>query len=177
MSFHGTEAKLIQLQADAIGIPLLQKETTKSGYEWEFKEAVRSLIPKGIRGMIFGGIHLIEHRDWVYRVCGELGIETVEPLWRKDPEKILLEFLKADFKATIVSAESDLFDGEWIGRNVDREFLKYLKTNNIDVCGENGEYHTFVTDGPLFDKKIKINRSKVVLREGYWLLDTLEYSV
>ncbi|NIM45842.1 MAG: ATP pyrophosphatase, partial [Nitrososphaeria archaeon] len=56
-----------------------------------------------------------EHRDWVYRVCGELGIETVEPLWRKDPEKILLEFLKADFKATIVSAESDLFDGEWIG--------------------------------------------------------------
>jgi len=125
--------------------------------------------------MVFGDIYLEENRNWVERVCEELGVEVVEPLWGKDPEKILLGFIDAGFEAMIVSANSDLFGEEWIGRKVNRDFLKYLKDNNIDLCGENGEYHTFVTDGPLFKRKIKISKSKTIMREGYWLLDTLEY--
>lgn len=175
--FHGTEAKLIQLQAEAIGIPLLQRETTANGYEQEFKEAVKSLIPKGVEGMVFGDVYLQEHRDWVERVCKELGIEAIEPLWRKDPEKILLEFIDARFEAIIVSAKANLFGEEWIGQKVNREFLKYLKSHKIDICGENGEYHTLVTDGPLFRKKINITKSKSIIRDGYRLLDTLEYSL
>ena len=177
VSFHGTEAKLIQLQAEAIGIPLLQKETTWNGYEEEFKEAVKSLIPHGVEGMVFGDIYLQEHRDWVERVCGELGIEAVEPLWGRDREEVLIEFMDAGFEATIVSANSDLFDEEGIGRRVDMDFLRYLKDNNIDACGENCEYHTFVTNGPLFNKEIRIKKSKTIKRRGYWLLDTIEYSI
>lgn len=177
VSFHGTEAKLIQLQAQALGMPLLQKETTWNGYEQEFKEAVRSLIPNGIRGMVFGDIYLQEHKDWVNRVCGELGIEAIEPLWGKEPEEIFLDFIDRGFEAIIVSARSNLFSEGWIGRKVDREFLKYLKENNIDICGENGEYHTFVTGGPMFKRKITINESRSIMRDGYWFLDTLEYSL
>lgn len=177
VSFHGTEDKLIQLQAKAIGISLIQKETTWNGYEQEFKEAVRSLIPNGINGMIFGDIHLQEHRDWVHRVCKELGIEKIEPLWGKDPENILLEFIDAGFEAIIVSSKADLIGKKWIGRKIDRDFLKYLKNNNIDICGENGEYHTFVTDCPLFKKKIIINKSRSIMRDNHWFLDTLEYSL
>jgi len=81
VSFHGTEAKLIKLQSEALEIPLLQKETTPDGYEKEFKEAVRGLIPKGIKGIIFGDVYLEEHKKWAERVCNELGIEAVEPLW------------------------------------------------------------------------------------------------
>ena len=77
----------------------------------------------------------------------------------------------------IVCAKSTLFDDKWIGRKVDREFLNYLKDNNIDLCGENGEYHTFVTDGPIFQKRIKITKSQPITRDGYRLLDTLEYSL
>ena len=170
VSFHGTEAKLIQLQSEAIHIPLLQKETTWNGYENEFKEAVKSLIPDGVQGMIFGDIYLQEHKDWVERVCRELGIEAVEPLWKKVPEEIILEFIDAGFEAIIVSAKADLFGKEWIGKRVDREFLRYLKDNNIDACGENGEYHTFVTDGPMFRKKIKIDMNMPIMRDGYWFL-------
>ncbi len=170
VSFHGTEAKLIQLQSEAIRIPLLQKETTWNGYENEFKEAVKSLIPDGVQGMIFGDIYLQEHRDWVERVCGELGIKAMEPLWGKEPEKILLEFIDAGFEAIIVSAKADLFGKEWIGQRVDRDFLRYLKDNNIDACGENGEYHTFVTYGPMFRKKIKIDMNMPIMRDGYWFL-------
>ena len=177
VSFHGTEAKLIQLQAEAAGMLLLQKETTPGGYEQEFKEAVKILIPDGIKGMVFGDIYLQEHKEWVERVCGELGIEPVEPLWREDPEETLLEFIDAGFEALIVSAECDLFGKEWIGRRVDREFLKYLKENGIDLCGENGEYHTLVTAGPIFKKKIRISKTRSVRRDSHWFLDTLEYSL
>ncbi len=177
VSFHGTEDRLIQLQAEALGIPLLQKETTGNGYEQEFKEAVQSLIPKGIKGMIFGDIYLQEHKDWVERVCGELGIEAVEPLWGEEPEKILLEFIDAGFEAIIVSAKADLFGKEWIGQKVDRDFFKYVKENSIDICGENGEYHTLVVNGPVFKRKIRITESKSITRDGYWFLDTVEYSL
>jgi len=177
VSFHGTEAKLIQLQAKTIDIPLLQKETTWNGYEQEFKDAVKSLIPDGVTGMVFGDIYLPEQKDWVERVCRELGIEVIEPLWGRGPERILLEFIDAGFEAMIVSATSTLFDDKWIGHRVDREFLNYLKDNNIDLCGENGEYHTFVTDGPIFQKRIKITKSQPITRDGYWFLDTLEYSL
>jgi len=176
VSFHGTEAKLIQLQAEAIGIPLLQKETTWNGYEREFKDAVRSLIPDGVEGMVFGDIYLQEHKDWVERVCGELGIEAIEPLWGQEPEKILLEFINTGFEAMIVSAKADLFGEAWIGHKVDREFLRYLQDRNIDVCGENGEYHTLVTCAPMFKGKIKITRSRPIVRDDYRFLDTLKYS-
>jgi uncharacterized protein (TIGR00290 family) len=177
VSFHGTEDRLIQLQAKALGIPLLQKETTGNGYEQEFKEAVRSLIPEGIKGMIFGDIYLQEHKDWVERVCGELGIQAVEPLWGEEPEKILLEFIDAGFEAIIVSAKADIFGKEVIGRKIDRDFFKYVKENSIDICGENGEYHTLVVNGPVFKKKIRITESKTITRDGYWFLDTVEYSL
>jgi len=177
VSFHGTEAKLIQLQAEALGIPLVQKETTGDEYEQEFKEAVRSLIPNGIRGMIFGDIYLQEHKDWVERVCGELGIGAIEPLWGKEPERILLDFVNTGFEAIIVSAKSELLGKEWIGQKVDKEFFNYLRENGIDVCGENGEYHTLVLNGPMFKKKIRIRKAKSIRRDGYWFLDTLEYSL
>lgn len=109
--FHGTEAKLIQLQAEATGIPLFQKETTGEGFEQEVKAAIGNLIFEGIEGMICGDIYLEENRALMER-----------------------------------------------------------------ICGENGEYHTFVTCGPLFKKKIKITSSRTIKRDHFWFLDILEYS-
>ena len=177
VSFHGTEARLIQLQSQAIGIPLLQKETTPNGYESEFKEAVKSLLPNGIKGMVFGDIFLDEHREWVERVCGELGIKAVEPLWNKRSEEVLADFIAAGFEAIIVSAKAELIDEDWVGRRVSRDFLNYLKGKNIDVCGENGEYHTLVINGPLFKRRIEIIETRTINRNNYWFLDTVKYQL
>lgn len=177
VSFHGTEGRLIQLQSQALGIPLLQKETTWDGYEQEFKEAVKSLMPAGVEGMIFGDIYLEEHKNWVERVCSELGIKAVEPLWGRAPEDVLSAFIEAGFEAVIVSAKSDLIDQSWVGRVVDKAFIEYLKEKNIDVCGENGEYHTLVTSGPLFDGRIQLFESRVIKRDNYWFLDTVRYGL
>jgi len=177
VSFHGTEARLIQLQSQAIGIPLLQKETTRDGYEQEFKEAVRGLIPCGVTGMVFGDIYLQEHKDWVERVCNDLDIEAVLPLWGMSAEEILSGFIEKGFEAVIVSAKSDVIDDDWIGRRVDKAFVEYLKRKNIDICGENGEYHTLVTNGPIFNRRIRLIESKVISRNNYWFLDTIRYEL
>lgn len=175
VSFHGTESRLIQLQSQSLGIPLLQRETTWNGYEQEFRGAVRSLLPEGIKGMVFGDIYLQEHKDWVERVCGDLGIEAVEPLWDKNPENVFTDFIDAGFEAIIVSAKAELIDEGWIGQQVDRKFMEYLKAKNIDLCGENGEYHTLVVDGPLFNRRIEIMESRTISRDNYWFLDTGKY--
>jgi diphthine-ammonia ligase len=175
VSFHGTEAKLIQLQSQAIGIPLLQKQTTWEEYEQEFKEAVQSLLPQGIKGVVFGDIYLDEHKEWVERVCGELGIAAIEPLWNKDTEEVFTGFIDAGFEAIIVSASDQLIDRGWVGQRLDRKFLTYLKTRDVDLCGENGEYHTLVVNGPLFKRRIEITESKTINRDNRWLLDTVKY--
>ena len=175
VSFHGTESRLIQLQSRAIGIPLLQKETTRDGYEAEFKEAVLSLLPRGIQGMVFGDIYLDEHKEWVERVCADLGIEAIEPLWAKSTEDILTDFIDAGFEAVIVSARAELIDEGWLGKRLDRNFIGYLKAKSIDLCGENGEYHTLVVSGPLFKRRIDITESQTIKRENYWFLDTRRY--
>lgn len=174
--FHGIEDRLLKLQAQVIGIPIAQKETTPDGYEREFKEVVRSLLPDGIEGMVFGDIYLQEHKDWVERVCGVLGIKAIEPLWGQKPEDILLDFIGYGFKALVVGANGSLMDKEWIGRQIDKKFLKDLKEKgDVDLCGENGEFHTFVTDGPLFRKRIKILKGQTISRDSYWFLDIQRY--
>ncbi len=175
VSFHGTETGLIQLQAESIGTRLCQKETTKGFYEREFKEAIRSLIPDGIEGMVFGDIYMQEHRDWTERVCAEVGIEAIEPLWGRDTEDVLSEFIDAGFQAVIIGAQARVIDAEWIGRRVDRDFIEYLKNKNICPCGEKGEYHTLVINGPIFNKKIEIIEARTIARDNHWFLDTCKY--
>ncbi len=125
--------------------------------------------------MVFGDIYLQEHRDWIERVCGEVGIIPVMPLWGIAPERILAEFIEAGFEAVIVSVKADIFSKEWLGRKIDHGVLSDLKKlapgKRVDVCGEQGEYHTLVVDGPLFGKRLQITYGDTVQRNGYWFLD------
>lgn len=175
--FHGTEAALIRCQAELAGLRLLQGETSDKDYEGGFKKAAGTFLPH-IKGMVFGDIYVDEHRQWVERVCGEMGIEAIEPLWKEDTGKLMREFLDSGFEAVIVSGMKEFIDREWIGRKIDDGFLKYLKGRpDADLCGEKGEYHTFVTAGPLFKGRIEITESEVIERDGYWFLDTKEYGI
>ncbi|MBU2541167.1 MAG: diphthine--ammonia ligase [Candidatus Omnitrophica bacterium] len=180
--FHGIEARLLKLQAELVGIPLVQKEVSPDmkKYEQEFKQAVNELKDKGIREMVFGDIYLDEHKIWVERVCKEIGIKPIEPLWNLSPEKIVEDFINLGFKAIVVSCKADMFGKEFIGRYVDKDFLKELTARGICPCGENGEFHTFIVDGPIFKKRIEITESQTVLKKGfweYWFLDIKKYQV
>ncbi|MFC1624113.1 diphthine--ammonia ligase [Candidatus Omnitrophota bacterium] len=180
-SFHGIEAELLKLQAELVGIPLVQKEVTPDmkKYEEEFKEAVSLLKAKGIKKMVFGDIYLSDQINWVERVCKDLGIQPIEPLWGASPHRILEEFIDLGFKTIVVSCKADLFGKDFVGRCIDNDFLNELRDKDICPCGENGEFHTLVVDGPIFKRKIEILKSEPVLKEGfwkYWFLDIKEYN-
>ncbi len=175
---HGVSSALLRAQADAMGIPIIQRKTTWESYERVFKRAVSELKKKGVKIGIFGDIDLQEHRDWVERVCKEIEIKPLLPLWKEDREELLKEFIRIGFKAIVVATKADLLGKEWLGRKIDEEFIKDLKKlNGVDLCGEKGEYHTFVTDGPLFKKRIEITKSKKVLRKNHWFLEISEWKL
>jgi uncharacterized protein (TIGR00290 family) len=175
--FHGLKDTLVQAQSEALGIPLLQKETTGENYEQEFKDIIKTVIPKGIEGVVFGDIFL-HMREWADKVCADLKIQSIEPLCDHGSEEILLDFIDSGFEAIVVATQANLLDEKWLGRKLDKSFLKDLKSlKNIDVCGENGEYHTLVIDGPIFKKRIDISKTEKILRDGYWFLDIQEYKL
>jgi uncharacterized protein (TIGR00290 family) len=178
---HVQPVELLQAQSQAIGIPLVQRQTTMANYETEFKNALLSLKQGGVTGGVFGDIDFEAHRQWINRICGEVDITPHLPLWGQAQERILSCFIASGFEAVVVVAKADLFDEEWLGRKIDLDFLSYLselsQRYGIQLCGEAGEYHTFVTDGPLFDQRIEILETSTVLREGYWFLEISEHSL
>ena len=176
--FHGVTTALIRAQAKAIGLPLLQNETAADHYEADFKHGIASLRTDNISGLVFGDIHLERCREWAENVCQELGLQLVEPLWGRSTEEVLLDFIEGGFRGVVVSTQADVLDEEWVGRQIDRAFLRDLKSiGNVDLCGENGEYHTFVFDGPLFQQRVVILETRKVLRDGFWFLDIKSYAL
>ena len=174
---HEINTGLLTAQSEAIGIPILN--IGFESYEQEFKKVVRNLNENGaeIKGAVFG--HIETHKDLVDRICSDLGINLYLPLWKQNSEQIITDFLEAGFEAIIVSAKADLFGKEWLGRKIDDKFVSDLCSYNeaIDPCGENGEFHTLVTDGPMFKNKLRIVNSEEILRDGLWLMDISKYTI
>jgi len=174
---HGLDRKLIALQAQAMGLPILQQKVTWETYEAGFKKALAELKLKGTTGLITGDIYLQEHKDWIDRVCSESGVKAVLPLWGMDSARLLAEFIDVGFKAIVVSVKTQVLGKEWLGRQVDKKLASELEQLAIDVCGEAGEFHTFVYDGPIFKKPIKIGKASPISRNNHCTLDITEYSL
>ena len=165
---HGIKARVLESQSKAIGIPLIQVKTSWENYEENFKKAVMELKEKGIRGGVFGDMDLEEHRKWVKRVCAELEIKPLLPLWGIKPDELLADFWNLGFKAIVVATR---LEQSLLGKNVDKAFLAEIKRFGCHPCGENGEYHTFVTDGPIFKQPLKVIPGKKEKRDSVWFLE------
>ena len=175
---HGISSELLRLQAKTIGLPIIQRRTTWKTYEKKFKKVVLEFKKKGINAGIFGDIDLQAHRGWIERVCKECGIKPLFPLWQRARKEVLQEFIYSGFKAVVVAVKADVLGSMWVGREIDEEFIEELrKLDNVDLCGEAGEYHTFVLSGPIFKKRIKILKTERIQRDKSWFLNILKYEV
>jgi len=176
---HGLPAKLIVKQAGLIGIRLVQKAMPKEEYETEFKSLISEWKKKeGIEGIVFGDIYLKEHKDWIDRVCRELKVKAILPLWDRDTKELILEILDSGFKSIVVATKADLLGKEWLGRSLNKKFIQELNPE-IDPCGEKGEFHTLVVDGPMFSKPIQILEAEPVIKERFgkhWFLEIKKYN-
>lgn len=172
---HELNSGVIQAQSDATGIPLIRRDF--DSYEQEFKKVVSGLRKQGERvdSAVFG--HIQTHENLVERICRDLNLEVVMPLWKKDPSVLLREMIDAGFEMIVVSTKACVMGKEWLGRTIDEEFSRDLcqMAVPVDPCGENGEFHTLVIDGPLFQKRLKITSFDRVIRDGYWTMDIRDF--
>ena len=151
---HGLPPRLIRAQAEALGIPLLTRHASWATYEAQFIAATTELSAMGIGYGLFGDIDLEPHRVWEEKVCGAAGIEAVLPLWQEPRRRLVDEFLALAYRARVVCTNARWLDGSFCGRLFDAAFLRDLPAD-VDACGENGEFHTFVFDGPRFQKPVE----------------------
>jgi uncharacterized protein (TIGR00290 family) len=176
---HGVRATVVKRQAAALGIPILQRRTDGDNYESVFVKTLKELKKKGIEAGVFGDIDFAPHREWNERVCRPAGISAHLPLWQEDQNKLLEEFIAAGFKAVVIAVKADLLGKEFLGRIVDNKLLADIAALNkgITPCGEAGEFHTLVVDGPIFKKRLDIVASKIVSRGEHHFLEIVKIEV
>lgn len=173
--FHGIRAPLIAAQARELGIELIQDSTHPDDYEAVLLRVLRRLQRDGIGGIIFGNIHLADIRAWYEERVTALGFSYLEPLWGTPGPELLREFVERGYIARIVSIDLARTPEAWLGRTLDQSFIADVGGfPEIDPCGERGEYHTFVENGPLFGHPLTIDTGERVHMEGHALLEVTE---
>ncbi|QTD37491.1 diphthine--ammonia ligase [Polaribacter batillariae] len=167
VSMHGLREELLEKQTASLGIPLQKisfpANVTMTSYSDTMKTAMASLVEKEYKYAVFGDIFLEDLKQYRDSKLKEVGIKGIYPLWKKDTKEIITEFLALGFKAITVCVNAKLLGEEFVGRIIDEQFVKDLP-KNVDVCGENGEFHTFVFDGPNFNKPVDFIVGEKTLR-------------
>lgn len=168
VSMHGVREELLEQQANAIGLPLqklvLADQPSMEEYEAYMTNTIQELKAHHFTHAFFGDIFLEDLKKYRETQLARLGFNAVFPLWKKDTKELLHQFIDLGFKTILVCIKAELLDYSFAGRLIDKDFIKDLP-NNVDACGENGEFHTFVFDGPIFSKPILFEKGEVVFRE------------
>ena len=167
ITMHGVRRELLVEQAEKIGLPLMISEigaeTSMEDYNKKMKEATDSLKEEGFNHSIFGDIFLEDLKNYREEQLASVGIKAVFPLWQKNTRELMLQFIELGFKAVVVCTNSKYLDDSFCGRIINEEFVNDLP-DNVDPCGENGEFHTFVFDGPIFNSPVKFEIGEKVNR-------------
>ena len=146
---HAIPPALMQAQADSLGLPLVMRRAGWADYEAVFTAQLRAFAAQGLTHGLFGDIDLQPHRDWEEKVCAGAGLQAVLPLWQAPRRALVDELLALGYRARVVCVDRRFLAAEFCGREFDPAFIADLP-EGVDACGENGEFHTFVFDGPRF---------------------------
>lgn len=170
---HGLREDILQAQAEACGIPIVQREASIEHYEAVFRQAVGELREAGLEGVVFGDIDFAPHREWGERVCGDLRVEALYPLWDLPHEAVVAEVLAWDLRAMVVAARRDL-GRPWLGRFLDNAFVDDLHDHpDVSPAGEGGEFHTLVVGGPMFRRPLAYRLGEIFDLDGHVAVDVL----
>jgi uncharacterized protein (TIGR00290 family) len=167
ISMHGVREELLEMQAASIGIPLTKIVLHEFPSMDDYNDQMRSITTKfktaGIDHAIFGDIFLEDLRKYREEQLMQVGMKAVFPLWKMNTMELVNNFIKTGFKAIVVCTDERWLDRSFAGKIIDEEFIDSLPTN-VDPCGENGEFHSFVFDGPIFKYPIKFNIGEIVYK-------------
>ena len=166
---HGLSLHLLKKQSESLNIPLITRHASWEEYENNFITALKEIKKSKINIGVFGDIDIEDHKNWVKKVCNKNNMVEYLPLWKKSRRQIVTKFIDHGFKAIIVAVKDDkLLGKELLGREFDEDLLKIFEERGVDPAGENGEYHTLVTGGPIFKKDIEYKLKEKIFFSGYW---------
>ncbi|MBE6063034.1 MAG: diphthine--ammonia ligase [Clostridium butyricum] len=172
--FHRIPKSILESVSESLNIPLIKvKCSNGTVYEKEFEKALIHAKEQGAKYCIFGDIDIEQHKKWGVDRCNNVGIKSMFPLWQENREKIVNEFLDYGFKAIIKKVNLNALGMEFLGEILSKDIIIKIKEQGADPCGENGEYHTLVYDGPIFSKKIEFNVLGKEEVQGYGYLNVL----
>lgn len=167
ISMHGVRRNLLEAQAQAIGLPLdvveFEENVTMAVYNERMRAKVADLHASGYSHAVFGDLFLEDLKAYRDSKLAEVGVEGVYPLWKRDTTELFHYFLASGFKAIVVCCNLDHLPESFCGRDLDLDFLQDLPAG-VDPCGENGEFHTFCYDGPIFSNPLAVRRGERTLR-------------
>jgi len=176
ISMHGVRRVLLERQAESIGLPLhavlIPPQCVNATYEARMNEALNEHLGRGVHRVAFGDIFLEDLRVYREQNLARIGMEALFPIWKRDSHELAREFLRLGFQAITVCVDPRVLDSSFAGRVLDESFFADLPPG-IDPCGENGEFHTFVFDGPVFQTPIRFVTGEKVLRDGFYFCDLL----
>lgn len=176
ISMHGVRRLLLRAQASSLGLPLqeiwITKNSSNAVYEQRMRATLEKYLEMGVTRVAFGDLFLADIRSYRETRLGEIGMKGVFPLWHRKTDRLARLFVDLGFKAVTCCVDSRTLSKDFCGILYDREFLNRLP-EGVDPCGENGEFHTFVFDGPIFRRRINFDLGKVVSREGFYFADLL----
>jgi len=168
ISMHGVSRILLEQQADSLGVPLekifISRNSSHEEYETSMREVLTKYGEAGVSSVVFGDIFLETVKEYREDNLKKVGMKGIFPLWGKDTAKLAQEFIDLGFKAIVTCVDSRMLDKKFVGSTYDKRFLRELHPDT-DPCGENGEFHSFVYDGPLFRERISCARGDIVLRD------------
>jgi uncharacterized protein (TIGR00290 family) len=180
ISMHGVRRSLLQDQAEAIGLPLVEVEipprASNADYESAMKETLLTFQQDGVRRAAFGDLFLTDIREYRERQMALIDMECLFPVWGRDTRQLASDFVADGFRAVLCCVDPNQLDPAFCGRKIDDTFLDELP-DGCDHCGENGEFHTFVSDGPVFRRPVLFERGEIVYRDGFWYCDLLPPAV
>lgn len=169
ISMHGVRRQLLEKQARSLGYPLevvlIPKRSTNEEYGAIMQEVLERYAGHGVTGVAFGDVFLEDIRAYRERNLGKVGMKGVFPLWGNDSGELARRFINLGFRAIVTCVDGEVLSGEYVGRDYDQQFLEELP-EAVDPCGENGEFHTFVYNGPIFRERVNVARGEIMLREN-----------
>ena len=168
--FHGLTENIIQEVSDSLAIPITLIKTSGEQYEQNFEKALAEAKNRGAEVCVFGDIDIEGHLEWCSLRCEKTGLIPCFPLWKEERKKLVYEFIDSGFSAIITIIDTSRLPKDFLGQILSQKVADAIEGSGADICGENGEYHTFVFDGPIFGNKIELSFKEKFERDKYIIL-------
>ena len=165
--FHGVPENVLEQVSESIGVPIRLIRTTGAQYADNFEKVLKAEQQNGAQACVFGDIDIEGHLEWCTARCEAVGLKACFPLWQENRRMLVEECVQSGFRATITVVDTERLDSSFAGKPLTLETIGQMETAGIDSCGENGEYHSFVTDGPIFSKPIPVTFDTAIVLNGY----------